>query len=174
MQVLNQKFFRALGEGCKTRARGATGKHFGIFVLNNLKTTFWMTNLNSTQSRPFFSKSGHFFDFKKSRGGPPLIPPVAHLWVLWMWLNMYQYPWASLNTLKMLEQTVLIILGLWICMIILHIWQAFEDDSKTQEVLNKPGFWIWHNWIWKSYAESWMSDYGSIPLNNAWICLSMP
>ena len=51
--------------------RGATGKHFGIFALNNLKTTFWMTNLSLTQSRPLFPKSGHFFDFKKSRGGLP-------------------------------------------------------------------------------------------------------
>ena len=127
--------------------------------------------------KAFVSKIRTLFWFQKEQGRPPLFPPVVRLWVLWIWLNMYQYPWASLNTLKMLERTILIILGLWICMIILHIRQAFEDDSKTQEVLNKPGFWIWHNWIWKSYAESWicliMVLYLSIMPEYVSLCLSV-
>ena len=49
----------------------------------------------------------------------------------------------------MVEQTVLNMPGLWICMLILYVRQAFEDASSS----NKPGFWIWHGCICKGYAE---------------------
>ena len=51
----------------------------------------------------------------------------------------------------------------WLCMIILHFWQAFDDNfgSKWARVWNM--------------AHLNISDYGSIIcLNNAWICLNMP
>ena len=41
-----------------------------VFLLDTLKTTFWMENLTHwwTQSGPFFQKSRHFFRFSKRAG----------------------------------------------------------------------------------------------------------
>ena len=114
VQVHNQKFFRAgeWGGGIvfelghfdkyfvkKTRKRGHAEKHFGVFFLDILKTTFWMENLilGKIQSGPFLSNIRTPFSiFKKGRGGFPSSPLVAHLRV---WLNMPKYPWKCLNKL---------------------------------------------------------------------------
>ena len=76
-----------------TRKKGPAGKLLQIFLLDILKTAFWMGHLTQrwTQSGPFFPKSRHF------ERRPPLISLVAHLWV---WLNMHQYHWIYLNILE--------------------------------------------------------------------------
>ena len=68
-------------------------------------------------------------------------------------------------------------LGFWICMIILHVRQAFEE-SLWPRVLNKPGFWIWHGCLRKGYSEFQicliMAPYASIKPEQASICLNVP
>ena len=56
--------------------------------------------------------------------------------------------------------------GLWIFLIILHVWQAFEEasDSKCARVLNME--WLCIQGLHKVLT---MSEYGSICLNNAWM-----
>ena len=62
----------------KNTEKGTTGKNFGAFLLDTLKTTFWMEDSTQgwTQVGPFTPKSGHFFRFsKKGRGGlSPSLP----------------------------------------------------------------------------------------------------
>ena len=62
-------------------------------------------------------------------------------------------------------------LGLWICMIILHVRQAFEDTSgsKYARVLNMARL---HMQGLRRVPN--ISHYGSIRFNNAWRCLNMP
>ena len=63
------------------REKGPAGKILELFLLDTLKTTFWMEDLAKgwTQLGPFFSKSGHFFRFsKKGRGGLPPDPTALH------------------------------------------------------------------------------------------------
>ena len=83
-------------------------------------------------------------------------------------LNMPKYPWKWLNKL------------FWLC-------QSSEDACwsyifgrllKMPPVLTKPGFWIWHGCIRKSYAEFQicliMAPYGSIRPECASVCLNVP
>ena len=51
-----------------------------------------------------------------------------------VWLYMPQYPWVSLNILENLWRNcpVLTIPGIWICLVMLHIWQVFEDASGSK------------------------------------------
>ena len=60
------------------------------FILDTLKTTFWMTDLTqrSTQLGSFFPKK---------QGRSTLSPVILRQWV---WLHMRQYPWISLNILE--------------------------------------------------------------------------
>ena len=104
--------------------------------LHNYTTTFLNQNNSTqrwTQLGSFFSKiNAFFFQFsKKSRGGLPASPLLARMWV---WINMYQYPQISLKCLH----NVLTMSGLQICLVILHVRQAFEDasGSKCVWVLN--------------------------------------
>ena len=117
------------------------GSILEIFLLDPLKTTFWMENLSQRwkQSGLFIPKSRHLFQFSKRAGEASPLPLVLHLWVS---LNMHQYPWISLISLKMLEETVLNMPGL----------TGFDRLLKVHQVLNKPGFWIWHGYICKGYA----------------------
>ena len=65
-----------------TRKRGPARKHFRVFLLDALKTTFWMEGLTQrwTQWRSFIPKPGHFFDFQKEQGGDlPSSPLGARL-----------------------------------------------------------------------------------------------
>ena len=108
-----------------------------------------------------------FWFSKKTRGGLPLFPLVVHLWV---WLNMCQNPWIFLNTFE----------NAWIncfdfpvalsCLIILHAPQTFEDvlGSKCARVLNMTRL---HMQGLNRVLN--LSEYGSICLNNAWICMNM-
>ena len=69
-------------------------------------------------------------------------------------------------------------LGLCICMIILHFQQIFEDASGSEygmvvyaSVTQGSEY---GTVVYASVTQSSdMSDYGSIHLNNAWICLNM-
>ena len=80
----------------KTRKKRPLENILEFFLLDSLKTTFWMENLPQrwTQSVPFFPKPGHFFDFQKMQWGSLLSPQVERLWV---WLNLHQYSWICLN-----------------------------------------------------------------------------
>ena len=71
---------------CRTRIFSGQGRFCGIFpagpffmlfLLDTLKTTFWMEYLTQrrTLSESFSAKSGHFFLFSKKGGGDlPLLP----------------------------------------------------------------------------------------------------
>ena len=96
---------------------------------------------------------------------PPNCTPVIVDEYASISLNISEYPCKCLNKLLTMPR-------LWICMIILHIWQAFKDasGSKYLRVLNMARF----------YMQGLrrvlnMSEYRSIHLNNATlISLSMP
>ena len=49
------------------RKGGSAEKHFGVFLLDALKTTFWMKKLTS-------KNQDTFFDFQKGQRKPPLSP----------------------------------------------------------------------------------------------------
>ena len=128
-------------------------------------------NISSkTQSGPFFPKSGNFF-----------LPGCASVSVdeyTSVSLNMPKYPWKWLNKL------------FWLCQGSEYACSSYIIGRllKMPPVLNKPGFWIWHGWIWKGYAEFWiclimtpytsiMPEYASIYLHvsqYAWIWLNIP
>ena len=87
-QVRNQKFFRAgeilwnLGTSINISYK-AQEKKGNFFLLDTLKTTFWMENLTQRwiQSGTFFTKSGHFFLFsKKGRGGLQWMSAAQQSW----------------------------------------------------------------------------------------------
>ena len=95
--------------------------HFNHIIKNTnrelrlYKTTFWMEDLTQR-----WIKSEHYFWFsKKCRMGLP------------------HYPWKCLDN-------VLTMSGLSICLVILHVWQAFEDasESKCVRVLNMAQFYM--------------------------------
>ena len=131
----------------KTEKEALQGNILEFFLLDTLKTTFWMENLTQrwTQSGPFFQKPGHFFQFFKRAGEASPLPVVACLWV---WLNIYQYPWICLNILENAWINCSM-LGIWICM----ISYIFDRLLKMPQALNKPGFSIWHGCICKGYAD---------------------
>ena len=136
-----------------TRKKGPAGKRFLAILLDILKTTFWTENLTqrSTQSRPFFPKSRHFFQFlKKDRGGPSLLSLVA--W-LWLWLNMHQYPWIPLNILE-------------------NAWLYCSDYARALNISGHPtcltGFW--------RCLQFWMcqgSEYGTVEYAGLHKCLNV-
>ena len=136
------------------------GNVLEFFLLDVLKATFWMENL----TRPFFQKLGHFFSiFKKGRGGLPSPPLVARLWV---WMNIHQYPWISLNTLENARINCCVYARAE------YAWSSYIFDR----LLKMP--WMILNMA-RLYKEGLrripnMSDYGSICLNNARIFLSIP
>ena len=106
----------------------------------------------------FFIKSGHFFDFQKRSWEVSPSHLVVHQ-CGWICINIPEYPCISL---KMQEETVLTMPDLWICLINLLFWQAFEDSSgsKCARVLNIALLHMreWH-WVLN------ISEYGSICLN---------
>ena len=124
------------------------------------------------------------FNFKKGQGRTFTFPQLACLWV---WLNMHHYLWISLNILEKAWKTILTMTGLWIFLIILHVWQAFEDtsDSKCARVLNKAWLCIQelcrvlNMSVYSSicFNNAWMSQYASMSLDmhkHGWILLNVP
>ena len=86
-------------------------------------------------------------------------------------LNMPKYLRKCLNKL------------FWLCYSSKYAWTSYIFDRllKLSRILNKPGFWICHSCICKSYAEFQifltMSPYASISLNISeycWMSLDMP
>ena len=84
----------------KTIKRSCCEKFGRFFVLDVLKTKFWMENLTQrwTQSGPsFFQNQSTFFDFQeKGRGGLCLPPLVAGLTIINASTAIYIY-WNSLH-----------------------------------------------------------------------------
>ena len=113
----------------------------------------------------FFSKIRALFLFKKEQKRSSLVLLVA---LLWVWLNIHQYPWICLNILEYVWINCSIS-GLWICLVILHVWQAFKDTLcyKCARVLN-----IAQLYMQGLQRVANMPEYSSIPLNNAWISLN--
>ena len=122
------------------------GKILEFFLLGNIKTTFWMEHIiqRRTQSGPF---------------SIPFSPSCAPV-------SMVEFPWISLKTL---EQTVMAVPGLWIYLIILNVRQAFEDvlGSKCVRILNMARF-----YMQGLCRVPNISEYGSVCLNNVWLCLN--
>ena len=81
-----------------TRKRGPQGNILESFLLDTLKTTFWMKNLIQrwTQSGPSFPKSRHFFGFRKRQGRLHLSPSCPLV-------NVAEYTSVSLNIPNILE-----------------------------------------------------------------------
>ena len=113
-----------------------------------------------------WAQSGHFLLFLKRAGEASHSSLVACQWV---WLNKHQYPWISL---KVLENT-------WIncCDSVstlnmhdhLTYLTGFDaSGSKCAKVLNMARLYM--QGLCKVLN---MSEYGSIVLNNASICLSV-
>ena len=185
MQVRSHKFVKARGEGeCgtgvlqnfdkhfvkNTRKRGPAAKHFGVFLQDTLKTTFWIKNLTQGGHKAFLSKIRTLFSIlKKSRETFPLpssCAPVSVIVYASISLNMPKYPWKCLNKL------------FWLCQGSEYVWSSYMFDRllKMNWVLNKPGFWIWHDCICKGYPEFRicliMASYASIMPEYVWICLN--
>ena len=90
--------------------KGPAGKILSFFLLDTLKTTFWMENLKNLKNSKmdtvgaFFTKSGHFFfDFHKREKGAyssPLPPPpsCASAWDALIW-----YYWVARATFPKLS-----------------------------------------------------------------------
>ena len=114
-------------------------------------------------TKAFFPKLGHFFRFsKKGRGGHPLPPSFVNV-------SVAEYASISLNILENASINCSMP-GLWICLIILHVRQAFEDasGSKYARILNMA-----HLYMQELHIVLNMSECGSISFNNAWRCLNM-
>ena len=74
----------------------------------------------------FFQHQATFFDFQKGQGRPPHPLPIFTP------VSVAEY--ASIS-FKMLKWTVLTMPKLWICMIILHVLQAFEDALGSKQAM---------------------------------------
>ena len=86
---LDKYFFKNTGK------KRPVGKNFGVFLLDTLKTTFWMEKLtqNWTQLGLLSPKIGEtFLIFKKGQGKPP--PLVAHLDT---WSNEPAIVWSMIT-----------------------------------------------------------------------------
>ena len=121
-----------------TRKKGPTGKHFRVFS-STLKTIFWTENVTQrwTKSGPFFQNQGTFVAAYAS-------------------ISLYtpKYPWKCMNKL------------LWLCQASEYVWSSYIFDRLLEmpQVLNMPGFWIWHAckclsleyvWIWLNMPQMW-------------------
>ena len=122
-------------------------KHFGLFSPRYCYNYILIKNLTLkwTQTGSFFIKIT-FFDFQKRAGRASPLPscmPVSVAEYVSISLNIPEYPWK-------LSKPVLTMPGLWICVIILHVWQTFWIYSKY-------GFWVWHGCICKGYKDHHMA-----------------
>ena len=63
-----------------TRKKGGTGRNFGAFLLDILKSTFRMEDSNQVwpQLGPFFKHQCTFFDFQKRAGKATPTHPLPH------------------------------------------------------------------------------------------------
>ena len=116
--------------------------------------------------RAFFPKSGHFFWFLQKRQWRfPPSPLLRASECDWICINIPEYPQISL---KLLEQPVLTMSGLWICLIILHVSQAFEDAQGLKYVRFFNMALLYMQALHKVLS---MSEHGSICMNVS-LCLN--
>ena len=107
-------------------------------ILEFLKFLMETLTRKCRQSGPFFSKIRALFPiFKKGQGRLLLLPLVPRLWE---WLNMYWYPWISLNILNIPEYPQECFKKLfWLCQGsgILHFFDRsaeYTSGSKSPKV----------------------------------------
>ena len=149
------------------------GNILEFFLLDTLKTTFWMEIITQKWIQPgfFFPKIRMLLsNFKKCREVSPLYPDCVPIRVAqyasnpWICLNILENVWINCSAyamaLNMSDD--------------LHVCQVFEDASGYKSA----GFWIWHGCICKGYTEFQiclnMAKYASVMLEHAWICLNAP
>ena len=116
---------------------GHFDKHFvkdNIFLLNILKTKFWIENLKISSNQDlFFQNWVLFLIFKKRQEKPPSLLLVVQLNVAEyasLSPNIPKYPWTILTKL------------FWLCQGSEYAWSSFMFDRllKMPWVLNVPGF----------------------------------
>ena len=88
-----------------------------------------------TQSRPFFPKAIHFFEFSRRAGEASPLPtswaPVSVPEYASISVNMPKYFWKCLNNL------------FWLCQSSKYVWSSYVLYRllKMPGALKKPGFW---------------------------------
>ena len=138
-----------------------------FFLLDTLKTTFWMENLTQrwTKLGLFFQNWGHYFRFSKRAGEASLCPPrPPHPFLvarICMWLNMHQYPWICLNILE----------NAWI-----NCSHYARDLNMHDHVSCSTGFWRCLGfYVSQVMNMAWLYMQGVRRVtNNAWVCLNIP
>ena len=119
----------------------------------------------------FFSKIITLFSiFKKGRGGLCSSPNCTSVNVdeyASVSLNIPKYPWKKyLNWL------------LWLCQGYEYAWSSYVFNRllKMSQVINVPGFWIWHDCICKCYKDIClnMAPYTSTMLECSSTCRNIP
>ena len=143
----------------------------GSFLLDTFKATCWMKNWTQgwTQSDTFFQKLGQFFSFLRRLGEASPLPFSCTPVTEYAWIS--QYPGICLNILE-------------------NAWMNYYDYARS---LNKYDHLNFQQDLENALGSKWakvlniarlyiqglrripnMSDYGSIRLKNAWICLNKP
>ena len=121
-----------------TRKKDPKGTYLEIFLVDTLKTTYWMENVTQkwAQLGLFCPKQDTFFNFQPRTGedsqASPSCAPASVAEYTSIPLNIPYDTWTRLNKL------------FWQChgseysLIILYLWQTFENlsNSKYGRVLN--------------------------------------
>ena len=125
---LNKQFLKN-----KKRSRVFSPRHSLNYILNG------KFNSKMEAIRASLFKVRTLFHFEKEQGGFPLSLVVR----LWLWLNMHQHPWLSLNILVNAWITCFDRL-FWLCQVSKYAWSSYMFNRllKMLWVLNVPGFWI--------------------------------
>ena len=119
----------------KTQEKKGTQRNIlGFFLVDTIKTTFWMEYLKDGHIQGISSQNqGTISDLTRTRG-PPRLPfctctPVNVAKYASLSLNNLKYPWKSLDRL-------------WVCLTMLHVWKAYKKSSgsKYAQVLNMARF----------------------------------
>ena len=177
-----------------TRRREAPqGKIIEFFLQDTIVITSWMENPMMDIMRAFLSKVRTLFWFSKKAGEAscPLLSSYVLLSLVGPLLSSYVLvslvgPLLSSYVLLSLVEFVSISLNIpkytrkcfnklfWLSQGSEYAWSSymFEKLLKITPVLNKPGFWIWHDCICKGYTEFQTSDYTWIIPEYASTCLN--
>ena len=177
-----------------TRRREAPqGKIIEFFLQDTIVITSWMENPMMDIMRAFLSKVRTLFWFSKKAGeascpllssyvlvslvGPllssyVLVSLVGPLFSSYVLLSLVEFVSISLNIPKYTRKCFNKLF--WLSQGSEYAWSSymFEKLLKITPVLNKPGFWIWHDCICKGYTEFQTSDYTWIIPEYASTCLN--
>ena len=155
VQVRNQKIFRIEGEVWNYGTSiNPQGNMLELFLLDILKTTFWMETLIQrwTQSRLFSLKSRHLFRFSKGSILPPLYLRACEYGWICISLNILKHPWKCSRATQSFENV-----WLW-----LHMPQYCLNMPRNALIpLSIPE----HGWILLNVHEyDWLnrSDYARV------------